>query len=307
MAHRLRPATASPIRALGGEDVVDGPQLERPALLGAPGGEGVGGRTRGSTRRRRGPRTSGARTRRRSTIASRFRARPARAEPPRRRTSGHLLDPQVDRVPPAARAREVRARIRVGTGIRRVQRADRQESRADARRPGGELAEVAEIADPPRSRRPRGSQLHGPAPLAQASRQVAAAGAGDAAFGRVHRRASGGDSRMARRAARTRPARATCRPRGPGRRWPGSRAPRGGDRARVPGSACRPDRGQDRRSRAGRDGLDATRCVAVGRRDELRRVRPVEHVARAADAAGRRPSARRRGRWRRRRARRAPR
>ena len=66
------------------------------------------------------------------------------------RRTGHLLDPEVERIPVAAARGEVRARLLRHERKRRVERVQNDRARPECqRRPVGELPEIGEVADPP--------------------------------------------------------------------------------------------------------------------------------------------------------------
>jgi hypothetical protein len=81
------------------------------------------------------------------------------------------LDAKVQEVQEASGAGVVRARLRIGRGIRRVQRVGEQERPTVRAAPFRQLSQASQVADLPALRRARGIQLHRPSP-AEASRRV---------------------------------------------------------------------------------------------------------------------------------------
>lgn len=93
-------------------------------------------------------------------------------------SSGHVLDPQVDRIAECPAGREIWAGLLRKGGRDGVQRVDQDEASALLGSPPGQRAEVTEVSDPPAEPGSDGVELHGPAPGALGG-QVTASGTHD--------------------------------------------------------------------------------------------------------------------------------
>ena len=244
-------AIGSPYRSDSAHQVAKSTQALRPRARRTPRARPAGPASGAGRRRSQGrllglPDARPGRARRASRLSPRIASADHSSDRPVR--GGHVgdlgdvLDPQVHRVDEPSGDRQVRRRLHRRDGLGRVQRVDQHEVGAvGAGAPGGQLAQVGEVTEPPRTLRPHRVQLgHEPPTTA-----VAQPG-GQLQPGRGHderalhlaadvtgrapcaSRAAGrrGRRRSPRRSSGRRPraGRSTGRPAGSGRRPPASRS-----------------------------------------------------------------------------------